>query len=201
MPNDIFYPEKTHVPELARLMTRAFKNYPIYGAMIPDEHKRERLDVLFEVLTRYAMRYGVALASSDALEGVLLALPWQGREISTAGMIRCGAFRIPLALGFDFLRRQNVINAVQKTMHASLAPKVHMYLWNLAVDPAHQGKGIGARLVRDLLSTIQDPYRSCYLETAKPENVEIYMHLGFRTVGTHEFSDLGFTNTGMLWGT
>jgi ribosomal protein S18 acetylase RimI-like enzyme len=192
-------PGRSDVPRLAQMLASAFWDYPVYQAMIPDERLRKRLPVLFEVLTTYAMRYGAVLVPSEDLEGVLMALPWERGGISAGRMLLCGAARIPGALGLGFLRREAVINRVQEKMHATLAPRMHTYLWNLAVDPAHQGKGIGAGLVRALLSDLSEQHRPCYLETAKPGNVKIYTHLGFRIVGTYEFPEFGFTTTGMLW--
>ena len=194
-----FHPSKNHVRQLARVLASAFREYPSYQATIPSETRRARLAVLFEVITTYAIRYGIVLAPSETLEGVLLALPWERGGISSGRMLRCGALRIPFALGFNFIRRQDIINRVQEEMHAALAPPVHTYLWALAVDPSLQGKGIGGKLVRILLSMLADQGRPCYLETVKPENVKIYAHLGFRIVGTHEFTSLGFTTTSMLW--
>ena len=39
---------------------------------------------------------------------------------------------------------------------------------------------------------------SCFLETQTPENVEIYEHLGFKTMHIKEIPKLGMTNWSML---
>lgn len=195
-----FYPTKKHVQKLAKMLANAFMDNPIYRVMIPSNIKRKaRLHVLFEFMTTYTLKYGILIASSEALEGVLLALDWDKGGISAWRMLRCGALRIFFSLGIDFIRRQNIVSNVLEEMHVAFAPGTHTYLWNIAVDPVHQGKGFGGTLIRYLLSNLSDQHRPCYLETAKPENVELYKHLGFRIAGTREIDSLGITATGMLW--
>jgi GNAT superfamily N-acetyltransferase len=55
----------------------------------------------------------------------------------------------------------------------------HLYVYVLGVHPSRQGKGLGGKLLRHA-STIADAARvPCHLETAKPENVELYRRFGY----------------------
>ncbi|HME53520.1 MAG TPA: GNAT family N-acetyltransferase [Candidatus Lokiarchaeia archaeon] len=195
-----FYPTKKHVQRLARVLATAFMDNPIYRAMIPSDVKRNgRLHVLFEFMVTYTLKYGILVATSEALEGAMLALDWEKGRISPWRMLRCGALRILFSFGFDFMRRQSIIGKVLDEMHVALPPAMHTYLWNIAVDPVHQGKGFGGTLIRYLQSILSEQHRPCYLETAKPENVELYKYLGFRVAGTRYIDSMGITATGMLW--
>jgi GNAT superfamily N-acetyltransferase len=53
------------------------------------------------------------------------------------------------------------------------------YLEILGVDPAHQGGGLGPRLLAGVLARADREGRACYLETSRPANVGFYGRLGF----------------------
>ena len=56
------------------------------------------------------------------------------------------------------------------------------YVMMLAVDPEQQGKGFGAKMLRAFLAEMDAQGTSCYLETHKLVNTEIYRHFGFEIV-------------------
>ena len=57
---------------------------------------------------------------------------------------------------------------------------VDWYLYNLSVRPQAQGQGIAAKLLRPKLAFCDRENIVCYLETNKPQNVDIYRHFAFR---------------------
>ena len=59
----------------------------------------------------------------------------------------------------------------------------------LAVDPAHQGKGHGARLCRSVSALADKDGLPCYLECSGPRNRAIYAHLGYEEKGAYELRD------------
>lgn len=56
------------------------------------------------------------------------------------------------------------------------------YLAILGVDPAHQGRGIGGRLVQPGLDAADADGLPCYLETQKVENLAFYGRFGFEEI-------------------
>jgi ribosomal protein S18 acetylase RimI-like enzyme len=195
-----FYPTKHHVQKIAGMLAHAFVNNMMYRVLIPDDAKRKAsLPSLFEFIVGYALKHGTVIATSDALEGALLAIDWDKGAITTWRMLGSGALRLLFSIGFDFARRQSNNSKVLDEMHEALAPPSHVYLWIIGIDPEYQGKGLGSKLIRFLQSELAARHRPCYLETAKPENVGIYEHLGFRVVGRKELAVPGATATGMLW--
>ena len=53
------------------------------------------------------------------------------------------------------------------------------YLYDLAVDPLYQGKGIATQLLRPMLAYLDRIGANCYLETHCAKNVAMYEHWGF----------------------
>ncbi len=58
------------------------------------------------------------------------------------------------------------------------------YLGVLAVDPPHQGRGLGSAVVRTGLAEVDAAGTTAYLETMMPRNVVLYERLGFQV--THQ---------------
>ena len=57
-----------------------------------------------------------------------------------------------------------------------------IYLEAFGVHSSHQGQGVGARLLRSLISAADSLHAHVYLETESTGNEALYKHLGFRTV-------------------
>lgn len=57
------------------------------------------------------------------------------------------------------------------------------YLPLIAVDPLHQGRGIGARLMVEALRRIDMDGAPAYLESSNPRNLTLYRRHGFEVMG------------------
>ena len=60
----------------------------------------------------------------------------------------------------------------------------HWYLPLIGVDPARQGKGYGAALMRHALAACDRDGMPAYLESTNPRNVPLYERHGFALLGT-----------------
>lgn len=70
-----------------------------------------------------------------------------------------------------------------------LLPDSYWYLLALGVDPAHQGKGMGTRLLRSGLARAGST--PVYLETEIEGNVAYYEHRGFEVIVKRMTGSLG----------
>jgi ribosomal protein S18 acetylase RimI-like enzyme len=170
------------VSRSAILLARAFHDYPEYLYLFPDEAKRHaKLVTLLAVMTRYCLRYGKVMASSERLEAVLMYLPPPAR-IQGGAMVKSGAFGMLFKLGFHFLQRQNRIINVIVNARSTVIPSPHAYLFLLATDPAFQKDGHATALMTCFLERLDEAGITCYLETSKKENVGFYQRFGFDLV-------------------
>ncbi|MBN2150319.1 MAG: GNAT family N-acetyltransferase [Candidatus Lokiarchaeota archaeon] len=182
----------------AELLARAFHDYPEYSYLFPDEGKRRtRLVALFAVMTRYCLRYGRVIASSDRPEAVLMYLP-PPASIRGWAMVKSGAFGMLFKLGPSFLYRQGRIISVISRTRATVVPSPHAYLFLLATDPASQRRGHAAYLMRRLLEHLDGSRTPCYLETSDPANVGFYQRFGFVLVEEVSIDGAGVTVHGMI---
>jgi ribosomal protein S18 acetylase RimI-like enzyme len=73
--------------------------------------------------------------------------------------------------------------AVLERMDALHPGDPHWYLPWLAVDPAHQGTGLGGRLLDQGLARVDADHVPAFLETPNPRTVPFYERHGFSVVG------------------
>ena len=82
-----------------------------------------------------------------------------------------------LAAGPGPIVRGLRVTAVQDRGHPE---DEHVFLWLLAVDPAHQRAGAGRAL---LARVFEDAEAPVYLDTSNPANVPYYASAGFEEIG------------------
>lgn len=71
------------------------------------------------------------------------------------------------------------IDQVFSRMAAYHPKEPHWYLPIIVVDPAHQGKGIGASLMEDGLALCDERHLVSYLEASSPRNARLYERYGY----------------------
>jgi GNAT superfamily N-acetyltransferase len=112
-----------------------------------------------------------------------------GRIIGAAAWLRPGRARgteLAALPGYlqAFGRR---ISTVVRYQTVALAARPHQepywYLAIIGVDPARQGSGAGAALLRSRLALCDQEGMAAYLESSKLENVPVYQHFGFEATG------------------
>lgn len=59
----------------------------------------------------------------------------------------------------------------------------HWYLPLIGIDPAHQGKGLGAALFQHQLAICDRDGAPAYLESSNPRNIPLYERHGFEALG------------------
>jgi ribosomal protein S18 acetylase RimI-like enzyme len=60
----------------------------------------------------------------------------------------------------------------------------HGYLPLIGVDPAHQGRGLGAALLTYALERCDREHLPAYLESTNPRNISLYLRHGFQVLKT-----------------
>ena len=73
--------------------------------------------------------------------------------------------------------------ALFEQMEAFHPREPHWYLPLIGVDPAHQGRGYGARLMNHALQECDRSRMPAYLESSNPKNVPFYTSFGFEVMG------------------
>jgi ribosomal protein S18 acetylase RimI-like enzyme len=164
----------------AALMTEALLHDPGWLAVGPARERHRRL-----VATRY---HRAALRVMHRHGGPVYGAFEDGRLAGVAATFGAGLFPPP---AWTFLRyvpgfllagpgpivRGLRTSAVQDRGHPV---DEHVFLWFLAVDPAHQRRGVGRALVARVCEEAEVPV---HLDTTNPANPPYYASLGFEETG------------------
>ena len=158
---------------------RAFADDPTTRYLIPNERKWPNLRYSFEYYLRASIPGGGGTyVTSPRCEGVAMWFESERKE-SFLNHLRAGWPFLPLRCGWTHILREAALDSHFTRLRRQLAPKRHMYLAVLAVDPSAHGQGFASRLMRPMLRCLDEQQLPAYLETQNLRNVEMYQHWGF----------------------
>src|SRR5688572_19081870 len=168
----------------AQVLAHAFADDPLFTWAIPDRDRRSRaLPHVFDGTLRHCARHGgvETVADGAAVVGWMTGahLRMSARDVVAAGLVS-----IPFRLGPAATRRLQAHEAACERALDAVAPARWAYLCVVGVEPAEQGRGHGAAVIRTALESMATDHDACLLKTENPGNVAIYERLGFRTVRT-----------------
>ena len=129
----------------------------------------------------FARAFGGAAFTSDSADqvgdgaGVALWLP-PGVEPDEPALMAMIESTAPAHLLGD-------IEAVLGQMGGHHPAEPHWYLPMIGVDPARQGQGCGAALLRHALLRCDLHRLPAYLESSNPRNIPLYQRHGFEAIG------------------
>jgi GNAT superfamily N-acetyltransferase len=163
------------------VLTLAFGSDPPCRWTWPDPHQ------YLEAFPRFARAFGgsaLALGTahySEGFSGVALWLP-PGVAPDEASLVQLIQDTVADA-------RQEAMFAIFEQMEAFHPREAHWHLPLIGVDPAHQGKGIGAALLRHVLSVCDNQKVLAYLEATSARNIPLYERHGFEALGRIQVAD------------
>ncbi|GAU65710.1 putative acetyltransferase [Streptomyces sp. NBRC 110611] len=159
-------------PLIGRTLARAFDDDPMMRWFFPDGASREAgLGRYFTtIFARQYVHHGVC-ERTEAAAAFWVPPEAQAKAVPDAETIR----QLQNLLGDRAgLFRDAVETAAQHTPQ-----EPHWYLAVIGADPAAQGQGQGAALLRSGLAKADAAGLPAYLESSKPSNLPFYEHFGF----------------------
>lgn len=167
----------------AAALARAFHADPLQTYILPDpEERAARSPAHFASLLRYGLLFGEVFTIPGPATGAAIVLPPDGWDVTPERAAAAGFDRWPETIGPVASERFLTTLSVIEPFHQRDVPRAHWYVFVLGVSPEAQGTGRGRALLHPVLDRARAEGLPCYLETAQPENVAFYQHLGFRVV-------------------
>lgn len=156
-------------------MAAAFQNDPAVSWIMPDPAERaRRLLLMYDWLFDDHIAHGVILGTSDCAVVTMWRVP--GKVHHHDPLWPPLVWRLLRIFGTTVLRA----SAVGDAIGAHVPRGEHRwYLRYAGVRPDQQGKGLGGLAIRAGLARAAHDGLGATLETATPENVGIYLRLGF----------------------
>ena len=164
------------VEALADVFARSFADDPMIRWPLPAEHIEERVRASFLAFGGGFAELGMLHEAGDGA-GVAAWVPPGETERMVEMELRSRS-AIAAMTADEGARYFALWDWIEDTI-----PDIpQWYLDLLAVAPERRGKGIGAALIRWGVDRARTDGVPAMLETARPENLAMYEHLGFRVV-------------------
>ena len=158
------------------ILTQSFAtNQSVNYIIKQDENRLDRVRYLMDYSFEICYLFGDVFLSENKNACALVLYPDKKR--TTIKSILLDAKLIFFSVGIENIKKTlNRESAIKK-----IQPKELMYyLWFIGVNPEHQNKGIGTKLMNDLIQDSTQKKRPIYLETSTLKNLPWYQKQGFQ---------------------
>ncbi|MFW9996124.1 MAG: GNAT family N-acetyltransferase [Candidatus Odinarchaeota archaeon] len=197
---DLYHLQKSDIKPASHMMAEAFHGDSIWVFSIPDpDERKKKLPVMYELLLKYGLKYGIVVSSSSNLEGISIWLPDSETGLKIAHVLRSGGIFLMFKIGQAIGKRIELVMEEYDSIRQKHVKEPHWYLQFIAVDPNHQNKGFASSIIRIVLQEFSNKGISVYLDTETERNVRIYQHLGFKVVHEGLFKAGNFNHWGMMY--
>ncbi len=163
----------------AALLGRAFADDPLMKFLVaerssvPDGARR-----FFEASLKLGLRQGEVHVLAD-MEGAAVWLRPDHTKVGLSAMLGSGMLAATLGMGVKSLGRFASIYRYVEPLEELTVPGPHWLLMLLGIDPPHQGKGLGGRLLAPVLERADADGVACYLDSGNERNLAFYHRHGF----------------------
>lgn len=173
------------IESLAGALARSFHDDPVMIWLFgpKDALRLRRLRRWFASEARRHMAHGEVLVGVGHEGGAFWDPPGRWKP-SWGSLVRSAPAMVP-AVGPRIPRARRGLGVIEKA-HPR---EPHWYLAALGTDPPHQGKGVGAALMRPVLERCDGDGLGAYLESSKERNVPYYERFGFVVTGELRLPD------------
>lgn len=146
----------------------------------------EALYNYYLVIYKAAYKQMYMFAESNSIDGFIILTPAAKAELSIWECVKAGALKILFSEGFEIMLRSLEYERNCAKMRNRIALADSWYIFQLGIIPEKQGRKLGSKIIKAVLSWMDCKNLTCYLETQKYVNVSIYNHFGFslKAVGT-----------------
>jgi len=171
--------------KVVEILTASFNDNQSVNYIIKQDNKRhERIKGLMEYSFDVCNLFGDIFLSDDKKGCALLIYPDKKR--TTPKSIMLDAKFALTCIGISHINKAMKREAKIKDVHPS---GVLYYLWFIGVESGNQNKGIGSRLLNEIILEGEKQKRTICLETSTLKNLPWYKKFGFSIY--HEF-DFGY---------
>lgn len=168
---------------IVNILSSSFDENKSVNYIVPQTASRKkRLRALMEYSFDYCRLFGEVYLSEDRNACALVVLPDQKKASMKSILLD-----VKLILSCVGINNINKALTREKSINAVHPKEDFYYLWFVGVDPAQQGRGVGSKLLNEILQRSRELRRPVYLETSTKRNLPWYTKHGFKTFAELDF--------------
>lgn len=166
------------------ILTQSFESNQSVNYIIPQDKKRiKRIRALMDYSFEVCYLFGEVLISDDKKACALIVYP--DKKKTSLKSILLDVKLIIQCVGLKNIKktlsREALIQKIQSKERMT-------YLWFIGVNLAAQNKGIGSRLLQEIIQLSIQNNRPIYLETSTVKNLPWYSKFGFQVYSEQDLS-------------
>ena len=174
---------KKHKSHVIEILTKSFEDNQSVNYIVNQDNKRiDRIKVLMDYSFEVCFRFGEVFLSDDQKACALVLYPDQ-KKLS----IESTLLDVKLLLNAIGLTRAGKAMSRESAIKSNYPKKPIYYLWFLGVDTSAQSKGIGSKLLKEIIEDSQMQHKPIYLETSTIKNIPWYEKFGFSIYNELDF--------------
>ncbi len=168
------------------ILTRSFlDNKSVNYAIKQDARREQRIKKLMEYSFDICSLFGDVFISEDKKGCALVVMP--DKKKTTLKSVLLNIKLVFAAIGIANVKKAMKREAAIGKIHPEEAL---YYLWFIGVHPSEQGKGVGSRLLTEVIQEGRNKKRTVCLETSTLKNIPWYEKHGFKI---YRELDFGYT--------
>jgi GNAT superfamily N-acetyltransferase len=167
------------------VLARAFLDYPLFSSVFTDFDERSRVvHANMMWLVHHACRFGDVVGIGNPLIGASLMFPPGDDPFSSERIAQSGYHELAEQIGtvaWDRLEGAPQMFYGEADL-TRIVTHPHWHLDAIAVDPAHQGQGVGSTLLDAIHTTTDADGRPVALVTHDPRTIPLYLRHGYKLI-------------------
>ena len=171
---------------VVKILTDSFQDNKSINSLIPNDSNRiNRISELMAYSFEVCMASGKVLLSDDKQACALVSAP-EKKKTTLSGLfheVRLVLFGIGLNNALKAMKREKAISA-------NYPDSPIYYLWFIGVNPQAQSKGVGGKLLTEIIEDAKFERRPIFLETSTVKNIPWYERYGLKI---YKELDFGYT--------
>lgn len=167
-----------------QMLARVFSDDPMFAYLFPPGPKQlAQLDLAMRFLMRLAETKGEIFRKGEKPDALMAVYPPGNFPPSLWSILWQILKTLPDAPNrWIPLKSLNLNLRIMGQLEKKHPHEPHWYLSVIAVDPAAQGRGLGAELIGELTEKADRGSHNIYLETTNPKNHSFYTRHGFKLI-------------------
>lgn len=175
--------DKSQKSLIVNILASSFEDNQSVNYIVKQDSKRkERIRALMDYSFEICYMFGAVYLSEDKKACALVLYPDQKRFT-----FRSLLLDIKLLLNAIGLTRIGKAMSRESAIKSNYPKEPIYYLWFLGVVNSDQNKGIGTRLLNEIIQESQKQHKPIYLETSTMKNIPWYQKFGFTIYHELEF--------------
>lgn len=170
------------IERFANTLADGFRGYNLFEYVCNGDYNHDKMRLFWAVSIALVADNAICIADSKSVNSVLVYVRPKSKESGPLEYFKAGGVKMIFKMGLRGLVRLTRVDTEVKQVAQRCKSENDGYLLAFATRIDKQGQYYGKPLMEALMRYLDDRGESCYLETMKATNVELYKRFSFQLI-------------------